>query len=427
MNIWYVNHYAREPTEGDSNRSTFLAGVLRSLGHNPVIVAGSCHHLRPDAVPRERSRRLLDFGGPQLFFLPTRAYRGNGVTRWLNMRDFARGISSLEQEVARGSLPRPDVIIASSAHLFTYPPARNLAARLGARIIFEVRDIWPLSLVEVAGIHPWHPIVVIMDRIERSAYRTADAVVSLLPNALVHMEPRGLDSSRFHWIPNGIWASEWQEESSSPLPAEYEREVQRRRDEGKLVVVYAGAHGPPNALGQVLDLVRVPGTKRPYHFFLVGEGILKPSLEERARREGIDFVTFLPQMRKRTARALIGKADVCFIGWQNRPIYRFGISANKLFEYLMAAKPVLHAIDGCDDPVRNSGAGIVVPPYEPRQLDEALRKLAAMSPLERQKMGERGRAHVVEHYEWSVLGRRYATLCEQLVAGATVTAQRRTC
>ena len=80
----------------------------------------------------------------------------------------------------------------------------------------------------------------------------------------------------------------------------------------------------------------------------------------------------------------------------------------------MAAKPVIHATSLDDDPVHSSRGGIRVPPNDPFELDGALRKLAAMSPAEREDMGERGRRHVLEHYEWSVLGSRYADLCLSL-------------
>jgi glycosyltransferase involved in cell wall biosynthesis len=305
-------------------------------------------------------------------------------------------------------------VIASSAHLFVYPPARRLASALGARIIFEVRDLWPLSLVEVAGVAPWHPIVKIMDRIERQGYRTADAVVSLLPHALDHMIERGLARERFHWIPNGVSAHDW-DGPPAEIPAEHREAIARARREGKLVLVYAGAHGPPNALEQVVDLAGVAGETPPYQFLLVGDGVSKPILQERARAEKADFITFLPRVGKREARAIMQAADVCFIGWQDRPLYRFGVSANKLFEYLMAGKPVLHAISQRGDIVREAGAGLSVPAFDPVKLEEALRRLAGMKAAEREAMGARGRQHVLASYEWSVLGRRYYDICAGLL------------
>jgi len=413
--IWYVNHYARPPSHGGSGRPNFLARELIKLGHRVLVVAASHHHIRSEPVPEVGLYEPREFDGVPFLFLPTRPYRGNTLRRYMNMQDFSRGVGGLLESVKSGVVQAPDVMIASSAHIFVYRPVRRVARRLGARVIFEVRDLWPLSLVEIAGLHPWHPAVKWMERIEREAYETADAVVSLLPNAMEHMGPRGLSADRFHWIPNGVSASEWQGEPA-PLPTDLQSAMDRYRDLGKLVVVYTGAHGPPNALDQLLDLAAAGSGHRPYQFLLIGDGILKESLQSEARKRSADFLSFFPPISASAARSAMRQADVCFIGWQDKPIYRCGISANKLFEYLMSGTPVLHAVSRCADPVQIAGAGISVPPYRPAELDGALRKLAAMTPAERNAMGARGREYVLKHHEWSILGRRYAELCERLIS-----------
>ena len=147
----------------------------------------------------------------------------------------------------------------------------------------------------MAGVPSWHPLVKWMERLEKNAYRTADAVVSLLPNALAHMGPRGLSAGRFHWISNGVRAAEW-ENVGAALPGEHRDAIDALRRCGKLIVVYAGAHGPPNALDQVLDLAAVGSADRPYHFVFIGDGNLKPHLRARVAAEGIDFISFLPRV-----------------------------------------------------------------------------------------------------------------------------------
>jgi len=413
VRIWYLNHYAKAPSDGVWGRPYFLARELEATGHEVVVVAASDHHTRSRAIPPEQTGQVLRVDDASFYFVRTRPYRGNGLGRYLNMMDFCRGVVRLGRRAQLGEIPKPDVIIASSAHLFVYPVAKTIARRLGVRLIFEVRDLWPLSLVEVAGVSPGHPLVWWMAQIEKDAYSTTDAVVSLLPHALDHMVARGLDRSKFHWIPNGAWAREW-EGPAEPLPSEHQRVIDEVRARGQLVVIYAGAHGPPNAMEQVLELGRVGGDPRPYHFVSIGEGASKPALEARARAEGLDYITFLSRVSKGAARQAILQADVCFIGWQDIPIYRFGISANKIFEYMMGEKPVVHCVRAGNDPVAECGGGISLLPGDPVALDAALRRMHALSPAERLEMGRRGRAHVLAEYEWSVLGRRYATICEQL-------------
>ena len=129
----------------------------------------------------------------------------------------------------------------------------KLSKRLQAKIIYEVRDIWPLSLIELSGIPSWHPFVLWLSRIEKQAYMLSDAVVSLLPKAYEHMGPLGLKKNKFYWIPNGVDRQEW-EAPSSFLPAEHQRVFEYLKRHKKLIVVYAGSHGEPNALDQIFDI-----------------------------------------------------------------------------------------------------------------------------------------------------------------------------
>ena len=142
-------------------------------------------------------------------------------------------------------------------HSFSFLAASRLKRKLGAKLLYEVRDIWPLALIELAGVSSWNPIIIWMKSIERKAYTEADAVVSLLPNALEHMQPLGLEPRRFHYIPNGVNQKEWNTESGT-IPARHQKVFDWCREKNKLIVLYTGAHGPPNGLDQIFLLKNTP-------------------------------------------------------------------------------------------------------------------------------------------------------------------------
>jgi len=332
------------------------------------------------------------------------------------MIDFSWCVRSLSKKIECKELPKPDVLIPSCVHPLVFPPANWLAKKYHAKLIYEVRDIWPLSLVEISGISSIHPIVLWFQWIEKKAYRQAHAVVSLLPNALEHMEPLGLDKRKFNYIPNGVDRREW-EAPSVPLPAEHEKTIRKIKEQGKLVVLYTGAHGPPNALDQILDLAKISVNKdMPYNFVLIGDGVEKEKLMHRVDNEGISFVTFLPKITKQQVISALDLADICFVSSTKNKIYRFGTSSNKLGDYFMSAKPVLNALDTVgNDPVRDSDAGITVEPYNTMQLENALQCFLNMPEKERKVMGENGRRYALENLDWEILGQKYATLCESLI------------
>ncbi|WP_158247310.1 glycosyltransferase family 4 protein [Geothermobacter hydrogeniphilus] len=415
MKVWYLHHYAAPPDCGAPMRAHYLAKSLAPFGHDVTVVAASCHHLRKESAPEKDHLTLRSFDEVQYFQLPTRSYVGNAWTRLSNMFDYNRQVKLLPQVIAAGRLAKPDVLIASSPHLFAFPAVNKIAEQLSAKVVFEVRDLWPLSLVELLGVPAWHPLVVWMGMIEKQGYKKADAVVSLLENAYQYMGKRGLDRDKFHYISNGADLDE--SVDGVELPHDCQSLFERLKKREKLIVVYAGAHGPPNALDQVLDLKKLVGSKEaPYHFVFIGDGSSKQQLEDRVRNEKISFISFFPRMSKKQVSIAVKKSDVCFIGWNNKNIYSYGTSPNKIGDYFVASKPVINAIGHENDIVNKICAGIVVPPYNPDRLDAALRKMYALTDEERKTIGRRGRVYVEKSLRWEILGEKYSKLLTELNA-----------
>jgi glycosyltransferase involved in cell wall biosynthesis len=417
MNIWYLNHYATPPAIGIPGRPYALATNLQKWGHNVLIIRATYYHgIQP--TPLDAYDRCIRYDGIDYYHIPTRIYQGNGLGRLMNMLDYSRGVRKLTTKIDKQELIKPDVLIPSCVHPLAFPPALFLARKYKAKLIYEVRDIWPLSLVELLGVPSYHPLVLWFGQIEKKAYREADAVVSLVPNAFEHMGPLGLEKRKFHFIPNGIDRHEWMAPPAS-LPEKHEKSILKIKGEGKLVVLYTGAHGPPNALDQILDLAQITGNKpRPYHFFFIGDGIAKDKLMRRVKEEGISFVSFLPRITKAQVISVLALADVCFVASQKKDIYKYGTSPNKIGDYFMSGKPVLNTLYSAgrinNDYVAQAKAGISVEPYNTRGIETALQHFCAMTFDERRHMGENGRRYVLENLDWEILGRRYALLCESL-------------
>ena len=140
---------------------------------------------------------------------------------------------------------------------------------------------------------------------------------------------------------------------------------------------------------------------------LVGDGHEKQRLARRVADEGLTNVSLLPPIPKAQIPPFLAAIDIAYIGWQRVPIYRFGIAPNKLMDYMMARRPVLHAVEAGNDPVAEAGAGLTVPPESAAAVAEGLLELAAAPADERRAMGERGRAFVLANHTYPVLARRF--------------------
>jgi glycosyltransferase involved in cell wall biosynthesis len=389
--VWIVNQYAGSPWHGMEYRHYHLARGLAERGHRVVVLSGSRSHLftRPPQVSRPFT--VQDIDGVMYCWVAGPPYdRSISVGRVLNMTAFAAALEGLPTS----RLPRPDAILVSSPSLFPVPIASRWARRFGARLVFEVRDIWPLTLAELGRMSNRHPLMALMQRIEDHGYRAADSVVSVLPAACEHMVSRGMDPAKFHYLPNGI------DLTGSRTPADAPAAVRDAIRNGAFTVGFVGTLGRANVLETLIDAASLldPGEVQ---VVVVGHGPERARLA--ARAAGAGNVTFAGPIPKAEVAAAVRLFDACYVGYRRSPLYRFGVSPNKLYEYMAAGRPVLFAADAANQPVREADCGRTVAPEDPAALAAAIRSLQGCSEDERVRLGANARAYVERHHEYGQL------------------------
>lgn len=408
MNILYINHYAGSPRHGMEFRPYYLAREWVRAGHKVNIVAADFSHLRQQNPTCTGAFQDEDIDGIRYTWCKTPSYEGNGVPRVINIFSFLRRLYQLGKRYRREW--KPDIVIASSTYPLDMIPAKHIARQCGAMLVYEVHDLWPLTPVEVGGMSPNHPFIRLLQWAEDNAYRNADRVISMLPCAKEYMQQHGMDATKYHVIPNGIDITEWHD-TDEPLPALHLQQLTELKDHKRFLVGYAGGHGLANALN---DLIEAAALIRdtPITLVLVGEGQEKAALQAQAASLELDNIVFLPAIAKRAVPALLARMDALYIGWRKLPIYRFGLNPNKLFDYLMAGRPVLHAFALGNDIVAEAKAGISIEAENPAAIAEGLRQMATMPAAERNRMGKAGQRYVQSQHDYRVLARRFLEACK---------------
>jgi glycosyltransferase involved in cell wall biosynthesis len=401
MKVLLINHYAGSPHHGMEFRPFYFARQWVRDGHEVEILAASFSHLRAKNPASVWLRRSEVLEGIRYKWFRTPAYNGNGVGRVVNMLTFLAWLVVL---IPRMAWRRPDVVIASSTYPLDMVPAWVAARLCGARLVFEVHDLWPLSPKELGQLSDRHPFILLMQWGENFAYRHCDLCVSLLPKAFEHMRAHGLNAERYLYIPNGIDPEEWQTEVGV-LDRSHREALVALRARHPFVLGYVGSHGLANALDTLLEAVSECRDER-LGVVMIGGGPERARLQGKAASLGLeDRMVFLPPLPKRQVPSALAHMDALYIGWARSSLYRFGISPNKLFDYMMAGKPILHAIEAGNDPVREAGCGISVGPENVSFLVEGLEQLMGVSPEERAGMGGRGREFVLRHHRLDTLAR----------------------
>lgn len=403
-NIWYVAHYAGGPDIGRHSRGWYLARTWAEAGIRSTVILANHHHMLDGDQPAgARQVRGVDY-----HFLPTPAYRTNGLMRVINMFAFTAAFRARQADLIRLH-GRPDAIIASSPHPFAFLATHRLARSLGARSIFEVRDLWPASITEIMKVSPRHPLVMLTAAVERHAYAKADAVVSLLPGTEDYMRARGLSGNRWHYIPNGIVRDE---KTERPAASPIFDEIEAWQAQGHVVVVYAGALGVPNNVDRLLDAAALlAARKAPVRIAIIGRGDLEDELQAQVARLGLaEMVRFFGQVPRGVARAAQECADIGFIALKPSTVFRFGVSPNKIFDYMMAGLPVVAAIDAGNDIVADANCGISVREEGAEPIAAALSTLVAMTRDQRRALGESGRNYVKLHHDYASLAQSYVEI-----------------
>ena len=394
MNILLINHYAGSPQYGMEYRPYYLAREWVKMGHNITIVGADFSHLRikqPTA-----GEEYID--GIRYVWLSTPVYQGNGVGRIKNMLSFLWKLYRQEKQVIGAH--KPDVVIASSTYPLDIYPAHFMAKKYKAKLVFEVHDIWPLTPMEIGHMSKWHPFIMVMQIAENYMCRHVDKLISLAPKAEAHYLAHGLAKGKFVYIPNGVVFENDPREGE--LPATYIELFTTLRSKKHFILGYVGGMAQSNALQPFIEAASKI-KDLPVDIVLVGQGVEKAGLMQRAEIRQLSKVHFLPPVRKTLIPQLLMQMDALYIGWKDSKLYRYGVSANKIFDYLLSQKPILWSGQTGNNPVREAEAGIVVDSSCPEDIAAGIRRLVGTEKKCLQQWGVNGYAYVRTHHDYKKL------------------------
>lgn len=400
MNILYIEHYAGSPEMGMEFRPYYLSREWVKMGHHVTIIAADYSHLRRKNPNIDYDFQVTDIDGIEYVWIKTDTYEGNGAKRALTMGQFVSKLFSYSKMIAERW--KPDVVIASSTYPLDTYPAQKIAKLSGAKYIHEVHDMWPATLYEVGGMSKHHPFVVAMQIAENSAYKHCDKCVALLPYSKDYMVHHGLNPDKFVNIQNGVVEEEWND--PMPLPELHQAFFDEHKD--NFIVGYFGGHAKVNSLDTVLDAAKkmLGGNEI---FVLVGNGMEKKNLQNRCEQEQITNVFFLPPINKKAVPTLVEHFNCSIITGIPSPLYRFGLCLNKMYDSMMAGKPIICAFDVSKTLVTEYECGIQTSSSNIDEICDAIHIIENLSENDQEKMGMRGKNAVIEHFTYQKLAEKF--------------------
>ena len=347
-----INHYAVPPQYYPLARPSLFAKNLIMMGHDVTIIAASTvHNSEINLIEgREKVKKFIDDGIPYIL-IRCSDYQGNGAKRVINILEFARKLPRVLD-----TIEKPDAIVATSFDPLSCYAGIKYAKKRGIKAVAEIADLWPETLVAYNGLKPSNPIVKFLRSIEKNIYTQADRVVFTMEGAYDYIVEQGWDveipREKVEFINNGIEIKEFDTNRET-----YTVQDADLNDDSVFKVVYTGAVRKVNNLGLILDAAKLI-TDPQVRILIWGDGDELEYLKKRVTDEKITNVSLKGKVPKRFVPYITSKADLNILHNSETPIMRFGLSLNKMFDYMAAGKPILVDFHGNNNPVIDNAAGI---------------------------------------------------------------------
>ena len=406
MKILYVSQYFPPEMGAPAARVFELSREWVRLGHQVTVLTGFPNHPTGIIPPEYRGqwlrREVVD--GIRVVRVPIYAAANRGVAKRIaNYLSYAASASVVGPWVAE----RPDLVLATSPQFLTAIAGFWLSRIYRVPFVFEVRDLWPRSIVAVGAMSAHSPVVKTLEQIELFLYRAATRVVTVTESFVDEIAARGIDRAKISVVTNGVDLDLFR-----PGP----RQAARARlglPDG-FIAAYVGTHGMAHGLGMILDAApRL--ADRGVTFLLVGEGAEKAKLRERAAREGIANVIFWDQRPREVIAQVYAAADLCLVLLRKDPLFTTVIPS-KIFEFMGAGRAIHTTVDGESRTiVERAGAGVFSPPEDVDAFVTTLSALVA-EPARLDALGDSGRRYAEANYSRPVLAARYADLLAGIVS-----------
>lgn len=360
-----------------------------------VISSDSNHLANFPKFKNTYTKEIID--NVETVWIRTRRYHGSSsIGRIMSWFDFELKLLRLNNK----SLPSPDIIIVSSLSLLTILNGIRLKHKYDCRLIFEIRDIWPLTIIQVGGYSRWNPFVLLLSWIERRGYKKADTIIGTMPNLGVHIQEVIGSNEKCFCIPQGFEPSLY--ENPLPLPDNY---IEQYLPHGKFIVGYAGSIGMSNALETLVDCALELKDNEFIHFALVGDGDQLEAFKQKTSQ--LKNITFLPRINKQQVLTVLVHFDVLYDSVKNISLYDYGLSRNKWIDYMFASRPIIASYSGYQSMLNEAECGTFIPAEDLLSLKEAIMSYGSLSKDQLNKIGERGKQWLMRNRTFHKLALDY--------------------
>lgn len=329
-----------------------------------------------------------------------------------NKGHFKRILSSLIfliSSVIQGSfsLGKQDIIVATSPPFFVGISGYLISRLKRVPFIFELRDLWPDSIVQLGQLKNKF-LIKLWEDIELFLYKKSKQIVVVTDSYVEILKEKGIRSEKISVIKNGI-------SIESNLPTLSVKEIKNKLNiNNEFVFAYIGTIGLSHALDTVVESAEKLKDNKEILFLIIGDGAEKEILNNKSQNLKLTNIKFLDKIERNELSNYYQIVDVLIVPLKNIALFR-SVIPSKIFEIMKYGKPILLGVDGESKKiVEEAKAGIS---FLPENVDDFVKQVMYLNNNRNilKEFSENGKRFVEKNFNRKILAKKYLTLLEDLL------------
>ena len=395
--FWVISKLAMPQKYYFGSRHFYLAEQWVKLNNEVYVFTSNSNHLT-DKLPKFKDKYFYEeINGVKTYWLNTLLIKKGNYSSFLRMLSWIH-FEFLILLKNKKNINKPDVILISSLSLLSVISGLYFSWKYKAKFIFEVRDIWPKSLIELSNLSKWNPVVLFLSIIEKIGYKKADAIVGTMPNLIEHVEELIGKTNKCYTVPQGFSPNFYKNQIK--LDISY---IKKYIPSDRFIVMYAGRISRNNPI-EVFLKSAIELQNEKVSFLIVGEGNRKEYLLKKYKH--LKNVIFPPAVPQNMVNHLLSFSDVCIDSFSSN-LAKYGISRNKWIDYMYAGKPIICSYSGYRSMINESESGSFVEYGNVNKLSKEILNYKNLSNSKLKLMGRKAREFIITNRNFDKLAKDY--------------------
>lgn len=405
MKVWYVSKYGSLPEHSGSQRQYSISKFLSERFETTLIISKSNGYKQTfkfNYLYKEifhSKLRVIVFNGPLISF-------GFSLKRIFSWALFEFNFFIFFLFSSKKS--RPDILLVSSLSFFTLITGALIKALYNVKLVIEIRDIWPLTLVSFGRIKENGLVFKIMSFFEIWAYESADCIIGTMPRLDLHIDNSIKRNFNYCHIPMG-----YSKEQYLSIGKKVESiNIPIIDFNNRFVIGYAGTIGVANLVDEIIAAAKILEGYSGIFFAIFGDGPLLSKYKFES--SNMANIHFYGSINKYDVIPILSECDLLVSPINDSRIYDYGVSLNKWIDYMLSARPILASYSGYESMSNNFESIFFVDANRPDLLAEKILEISKIDVRTLNLLGQNGFDYAIKYHSYEFLSNKYVDLIKTL-------------